>query len=97
MKSPLVTVGTLENLFGGRLTLLAHTHMSGSRARGNVVRQVNGKTVTAWDVCLRMAQNGLLAKPTHDDIIRLAPPLTIDATGINEACAIIEKSLKSFE
>lgn len=59
--------------------------------------QVQGKTVTAWDVCLRMAQNGLLAKPTHDDIIRLAPPLTINEAGINEACGIIEKSLKSFE
>ena len=58
------------------------------------MEQVGGKTVTAWDVCLRMAQNGLLAKPTHDDIIRLAPPLTINKQGIDEACAIIEKSLK---
>ena len=37
-----------------------------------------GVTVTAWDVCLAMAKNGLLAKPTHDDIIRLAPALTVN-------------------
>ena len=35
--------------------------------------------MTAWDVCLAMAKNGLLAKPTHDDIIRLAPALSINA------------------
>eukprot|EP00286_Rhodomonas_abbreviata_P026550 CAMPEP_0181311132 /NCGR_PEP_ID=MMETSP1101-20121128/12966_1 /TAXON_ID=46948 /ORGANISM="Rhodomonas abbreviata, Strain Caron Lab Isolate" /LENGTH=444 /DNA_ID=CAMNT_0023417827 /DNA_START=24 /DNA_END=1358 /DNA_ORIENTATION=+ len=57
---------------------------------------VNGVTVTAWDVCLEMAKNGLLAKPTHDDIIRLAPPLTIDEAQVNQASEIIEKSLKSF-
>lgn len=43
--------------------------------------QMGGRTITAWDVCLEFAKNGLLAKPTHDDIIRLAPPLT--STGGN--------------
>merc|ERR1719263_2299934 len=40
-------------------------------------KEISGKTVTAYDVCLEMAKNGLLAKPTHDEIIRFAPPLTI--------------------
>lgn len=59
--------------------------------------QVKGRTVTAWDVCLQLAKNGLLCKPTHDDIIRLAPALTINETQIHEACGIIEKTLKGFE
>eukprot|EP00960_Hanusia_phi_P010478 306836-Hanusia_phi.AAC.3 len=59
--------------------------------------QIKGRTVTAWDVCLEMAKNGVLAKPTHDDIIRLAPPLTSTEADINTACEIIHKTLKSFE
>jgi len=59
--------------------------------------KVGGKTVTAWDVCLAFAKNGLLAKPTHDNIIRLAPPLTSKEADINTACGIIEKTLKSLE
>jgi len=59
--------------------------------------KIGGRTVTAWDVCLEFAKNGLLAKPTHDDIIRLAPPLTSNEADINTACGIIEKTLKSFE
>ncbi len=49
----------------------------------------NGKT--AYDVCLILKENGLLAKQTHGDIIRFAPPLTINETQMNEACDIIEK------
>jgi len=56
-----------------------------------------GRQKTAWDVCLEMAKNGLLAKPTHGHIIRLAPPLVIDETGIRESLAIIGKTLKSLE
>eukprot|EP00284_Hemiselmis_tepida_P017530 CAMPEP_0174923528 /NCGR_PEP_ID=MMETSP1355-20121228/6646_1 /TAXON_ID=464990 /ORGANISM="Hemiselmis tepida, Strain CCMP443" /LENGTH=442 /DNA_ID=CAMNT_0016169229 /DNA_START=26 /DNA_END=1354 /DNA_ORIENTATION=- len=59
--------------------------------------EIRGRTVTAWDVCLELAKNGLLCKPTHDDIIRLAPPLVINEAQVNEACGIIEKTLKSFE
>lgn len=47
----------------------------------------------AWNICLRMAENGLLAKPTHGNIIRLAPPLTIRKDQILECCQIIENSL----
>jgi len=60
-----------------------------------VIKPMNGKT--AWDVCLKMRDNGLLAKPTHDHIIRFAPPLVINEQQIREAVEIIRKSLKSFE
>lgn len=59
-----------------------------------VIRPKQGKT--AWDVCLKMAENGLLAKPTHDHIIRFAPPLVITEAQLLDAISIIEKSLESF-
>lgn len=60
-----------------------------------VIAPKNGKT--AWDVCLKLRDNGLLAKPTHDHIIRFAPPLVINEEQLLEAIAIIEKTLKEFE
>lgn len=59
-----------------------------------VIKPHNGKT--AWDVCLKMAENGLLAKPTHEHIIRLAPPLIITEGQILEAAQIIKESIYSF-
>ena len=50
----------------------------------------------AWDLCLELKENGLLAKPTHGDKIRFAPPLLINETEIREAVAIIGKSLQSL-
>lgn len=52
-----------------------------------------GEGKTAYDVCLAMKENGLLAKQTHGDIIRFAPPLTINEAQINEACDIIEQTI----
>ena len=51
----------------------------------------------AWNLCLKMAENGLLAKPTHGDIIRFAPPLVITEEELLEAIGIIKKSIKSLE
>lgn len=51
---------------------------------------------TAWNICIEMAKNGLLAKPTHGNIIRFAPPLLINESQIKEAVDIIAKSLKEF-
>jgi ornithine--oxo-acid transaminase len=48
----------------------------------------------AWIICETFMKNGLLAKPTHGDKIRLAPPLVINAAQVEEAIAIIDKSLK---
>lgn len=51
---------------------------------------------TAWDVCLKLKDNGLLAKPTHGDIIRFAPPLVMTEEQIMECVAIIKKTLAEF-
>jgi len=52
---------------------------------------------TAWNLCLALKENGLLAKPTHGNIIRFAPPLIITKEQITECIEIIEKTLKSFK
>lgn len=60
-----------------------------------VIEPKNGKT--AWDVCLAMKENGLIAKPTHDHIIRFAPPLVITEEQLMEAIHIIKQTFKEFE
>lgn len=59
-----------------------------------VIKPKNGKE--AWDVCLKMRDNGLLAKPTHGHIIRFAPPLVITEEQVKEAVKIIEKSIQEI-
>lgn len=59
-----------------------------------VINERNGKN--AWDVCVELGKNGLLAKPTHGDIIRFAPPLVITEEQLLECVAIIRKVLKMF-
>ncbi|MFA5497363.1 MAG: ornithine--oxo-acid transaminase [Bacteroidales bacterium] len=53
--------------------------------------------VEAWDVCMKMAENGVLAKPTHRHIIRLAPPLIIKESQLMQALDLIKKSILSFD
>ena len=52
---------------------------------------------TAWNICLKLKENGLLAKPTHGNIIRFAPPLTIVKSEMNQAINIIIDSITGFE
>ena len=52
---------------------------------------------TAWNICLKLMENGLLAKPTHGNIIRFAPPLIMTEEQLRECIAIIISTLKSFE
>lgn len=59
------------------------------------IHDVLGDQRTAWEVCLEMARNGVLAKPTHGHIIRLAPPLLINEGEIEQACIVIRESLKT--
>lgn len=51
----------------------------------------------AWDICLRLAENGLLAKPTHTNIIRFAPPLVITEEQLRQCIDIIVKTVREFE
>ena len=60
-----------------------------------VIRPKNGKE--AWDVCLAMKDNGVIAKPTHGHIIRFAPPLIITEEQLMEAITLIKESFKLFE
>ncbi len=60
-----------------------------------IIKPKNGKE--AWDVCMKLRDNGLLAKPTHGHIIRFAPPLVINEEQIREAAHIIKETILSFE
>lgn len=60
-----------------------------------VIRPKNGKE--AWDVCLKMKELGVLAKPTHQHIIRFAPPLVITEEQLREAIELIKEAITSFE
>jgi ornithine--oxo-acid transaminase len=60
-----------------------------------VIRNKPGKT--AWDVCMAMAEKGVLAKPTHGNIIRFAPPLVITEAELREAISRIKEAFKQFE
>ncbi len=82
------------------LTALANETDCITKVRGKgllnavIIKEKNGKT--AWDVCIALAEHGLLAKPTHGDIIRFAPPLTINETQLNECLSIIREVILKF-
>ena len=52
---------------------------------------------TAWNICLQLKQNGLLAKPTHGNIIRFAPPLVMTEEQLLECCEIIDRTLDEMD
>jgi ornithine--oxo-acid transaminase len=52
---------------------------------------------TAWNLCVALKENGLLAKPTHGNIIRFAPPLVMTEAQLMDCVAIIEKTINEFE
>ena len=89
----------LGKIFRERVKAIKSDMMELVRGKGLlnavVITPKNGKT--AWDVCLKLRDNGLLAKPTHEHIIRFAPPLVINEEQLMEAIGIIEKTLKEFE
>ena len=67
------------------------------RGKGLLNAIVIAEKYDAWDVCVKLAENGVLAKPTHGDIIRLAPPLTINETDLKAALEIIKSTILSFK
>lgn len=90
-----------EQLRAGLSTMTGSTCIESVRGRGLlnaiVIDQPKGgygDKGKAWEVCLAMRDNGLLAKPTHGNIIRFAPPLTITEQQVDECLHIIEKSVK---
>ena len=88
----------LGEIFRRELNLIDSNMISTVRGKGLlnavVIKPKNG--FKAWDVCLKLRDNGLLAKPTHGDIIRFAPPLVITKEQLIDCIAIIKKTILSF-
>ncbi len=80
------------------LKQFGHKNISLVRGKGlfNAIVIDHPKKDMAWDICMEMKKNGLLAKPTHGDRIRFAPPLLITRAQVDECLEIIKKSLDSF-
>jgi ornithine--oxo-acid transaminase len=89
----------LGNIFREELRLIKSDMITLVRGKGLlnaiIIKPKNGKE--AWDVCVKMKENGVLAKPTHGDIIRFAPPLVITEEELREAIERIRKSILFFE
>jgi len=89
----------LGNIFREEMMKIESPFIQQVRGKGLlnaiVIKPHNGKK--AWDLCLMMAENGLLAKPTHEHIIRFAPPLVITEEELREAIEIIRRSIQSLE
>lgn len=89
---------TLGKLFRAELLKIKTDRIELIRGKGllnaAVIRPKGSQT--AWDVCLALKDNGLLAKPTHDHIIRFAPPLVINKDQIMEAAGIIRSTLEGM-
>jgi ornithine--oxo-acid transaminase len=89
----------LGNIFRKEMSSIKSDMISIVRGKGllnAVVIKPKGNK-TAWDVCLAMKDKGVIAKPTHDHIIRFAPPLVITEKQILEAIGLIREAFKLFE
>jgi len=84
MQENLVNKSDLVNLVRGKGLLNA------------IVIDEEEDSKTAWNICMKLAENGLLAKPTHGNIIRFAPPLVMTEDQLHECCDIIEKTVLNF-
>ncbi len=93
-----------------RMGIIFRERMNAIKEKSSMITLVRGKGLlnaivindspkgeTAWNLCLKFAENGLLAKPTHGNIIRLAPPLVISEDQIHECCDIIEDCVINYK
>lgn len=91
----------MGEIFRARMSELVEKYDIVSLVRGKgllnaVVINDSPDSDTAWNICLKFAEHGLLAKPTHGNIIRFAPPLIITEEEMHAACDIIEKVIEEF-
>lgn len=84
---------TMGNILRRELSKIPKDVVSVVRGKGLLNAIVINSKYDAWDICLKFRDNGLLAKPTHGDKIRLAPPLVIEEEQLLECCHIISKTL----
>ncbi|MBI1341712.1 MAG: ornithine--oxo-acid transaminase [Terrimonas sp.] len=89
----------LGRLFREELGKIGSKHISIIRGKGllNAIVINHPNPDAAWDLCLTLAHNGMLAKPTHGDKIRFAPPLVINEEQIMDCVGIIQKSLRVLD
>ncbi len=92
----------LGKIFRERMQALSEKSSLVLKARGKgllnaIVINDSEHSKTAWNICLKLRDNGLLAKPTHGNIIRFAPPLVMTEEELIECCKIIEKSIFEYE
>jgi ornithine--oxo-acid transaminase len=89
----------MGHLFRKELGQLNSPHISIIRGKGllNGIVIQHADKEAAWNLCLELKENGLLAKPTHGDKIRFAPPLLISKDEILECISILEKSLVKLD
>lgn len=86
----------LGNVLRQELSQLPKDVISCVRGKGLLNAIVINKDFDAWNVCLKLKENGLLAKPTHGDIIRLAPPLVMNEKQLHDSVEIIKKTVLTF-
>lgn len=92
---------TLGQVFRDRMNKMIEktdlVHLVRGRGLLNaIVINDSEESSTAWDICVQLKENGLLAKPTHGNIIRFAPPLVMTEEQLHECCDIIEKTILEF-
>jgi len=92
----------LGQIFRSELTKYIETSNIVTLVRGKgllnaIVINDTEDSETAWNICVKLAENGLLAKPTHGNIIRFAPPLVMTEAQLRDCIAIIINTLKAFE
>jgi len=92
----------MGKIFRSRMQELVDTCDLATLVRGKgllnaVVINDTEDSKTAWNICMALRDNGLLAKPTHGNIIRFAPPLVMNEEQINECCDIITKTIKEYK
>ncbi|HAA12867.1 MAG TPA: ornithine--oxo-acid transaminase [Cytophagales bacterium] len=91
----------LGNIFRERMQNLANESELVTLVRGRgllnaIVIDEDEESDTAWNICMKLAENGLLAKPTHGNIIRFAPPLVMTEDQLNECADIISDTILKF-
>ena len=91
----------LGNIFRDRMSKLADSSDLVTKVRGKgllnaILINDSSESSTAWNICVALKENGLLAKPTHGNIIRFAPPLVMTEDELLDCCDIIEKTVKEF-
>ncbi|MGK0387062.1 MAG: ornithine--oxo-acid transaminase, partial [Patiriisocius sp.] len=92
----------LGNIFRAELTTFIETSTICKLVRGKgllnaILINDDEESDTAWNICMKLRDNGLLAKPTHGNIIRFAPPLVMNEEQLHDCISIIIETLKTFE